>query len=851
MTAPSQIAHYRIVSKLGEGGMGAVYRATDTKLGRDVAIKVLPAAFADDSARMQRFEREAQVLASLNHPNIAAIYGVEQGAIVMELVEGEDLRGPMPADAVLAIARQIAAGLEAAHEKGIVHRDLKPANIKVAHDGTVKLLDFGLAKAGEATTLAGNNTQSPTMSLAMTQAGMILGTAAYMSPEQARGKPVDKRADIWAFGVILYELLTGASLFGGGETVSDSLAAVITKEPDLTPIPEPLRPLLKACLEKDPRNRLRDIGDWQRLLATAPASLPPPAPKSSRLPWIAAAVFAVAAIGLGLLWYRTVGISSPVLRYSMAPPPKTAFAYFALSPDGKHLAFVTEAEGKYELWVRDLDSGTPRHLARAGVFGSPFWSPDSRTIAFFDNGKLRKIDPAGGQPTTLADAANPRGGSWGTRGTIVFAPTSSSPLMRVPASGGSATPVTVMDTSGGTATHRWPVFLPDGHRFLYLVRSAGSDSGGFYLGDLDGKPSRRISSGISSLAYDPRGFLLFFADGALRAMPWPGGEAVPVAEDVEFQINNSTARFSISNTGMLAWIAGASTGNMQLTWLDRDGKELGTVGPPGQMQSAGLSPDGKFVVTDRASTDGNADLWMYDLNRGTESRFTFDYKVAASPVWSADSKLVAFVGQQSNKWRVMVKPAAGNAPEQVIAEFPGPVFTNYWSRDLRYLLLVSISAATQHDIFVISDPLDATRRKITPWMQGPAMETYPVLSPDGKWIAYGSSESGPMQIFVSSFPDKAARFQVTSAGGARPFWSDDGKELFYFSLQRALMKVTVSTGARFEFSTPELLFPARVTTASIPAVSADGKRFLMPTILNAAADTPIHIVTDWRAGVKP
>jgi Tol biopolymer transport system component len=302
---------------------------------------------------------------------------------------------------------------------------------------------------------------------------------------------------------------------------------------------------------------------------------------------------------------------------------------------------------------------------------------------------------------------------------------------------------------------------------------------------------------------------------------------------------------------MLAWIAGASTGNMQLTWFDSDGKDLGTVGPPGQMQTAGLSPDGNFVVTDRASTDGNSDLWLYDLKRGTESRFTFDYKVATNPVWSADSKLVAFVGQQSNKWRVMVKPAAGNAPEQMIAEFPGPVFTNDWSRDLRYLLLVSISATTQHDIFVISDPLDASRRKITPWMQGPAMETYPVLSPDGKWIAYGSSESGPMQIFVSSFPGKAARFQVTSAGGARPFWSADGKELFYFSLQRALMKVKVSTGARFEFSTPELLFPARVTTSSIPAVSADGKRFLMPTILNAAADTPIHIVTDWRAGVKP
>jgi eukaryotic-like serine/threonine-protein kinase len=850
MTAPTQIAHYRITSKLGEGGMGAVFRATDTKLGREVAIKVLPAAFADDAGRMQRFEREAQVLASLNHPNIAAIYGIEQGAIVMELVEGEDLRGPIPVDAALGIARQIAAGLEAAHEKGIVHRDLKPANIRIASDGTVKLLDFGLAKASEATAAAGSNTQSPTMSLAMTQAGMILGTAAYMSPEQARGKPVDKRADIWGFGVILYELLTGTSLFGGGETVSDSLAAVITKEPDLAPIPAQLRPLLKACLEKEPRNRLRDIGDWQRLLATPATSLPQTTLKSAKLPWLASAAFAIVAIALGVLWYRAANISVPVLRYSIQPPPKTAFAYFALSPDGRRLAFVTEADGKYELWVRDLDSGTPRHLAPASVFGSPFWSPNSRTIAFFQNGKLRKIDPAGGQPTTLADAPNPRGGSWGSRGVIVFTPTSGSALMRVPAAGGAATPATAL-AGASESTHRWPTFQPNGRHFFYLSRNSGVDQGGIYLADLDTKERRRISAAMSSPAYDPRGLLLFFHDGALRAMPFPNGEAVPVAEDVEYQINNSMARFSISDTGMLAWIAGSATGNMQLTWFDRDGKELDTVGSPGQMETAALSPDGKFVVTDRSTADRSSELWRYDLNRGTESRFTFDTKRATNPVWSFDGKFVAYVAVLNGKNTVVAKPAAGDAPPQVIAEFDTPVFTNSWSRDGKFLVVVNLLPATQHDIFVITDPLDPTKRRMATWLQTPAAETYPVLSPDSKWLAYGSTETGSMQIYVSSFPGKEAKFQITSAGGMHPIWSADGKEIFYLSLQRVLMKVAVSTGARFEFSTPEMLFQTRVTTSSVAAVSADGKRFLMPSILNEAAGTPIHIVTDWRAGVKP
>jgi serine/threonine-protein kinase len=498
---PASIAHYKITGKLGEGGMGAVYRATDTKLNRDVAIKVLPPAFAEDAARMARFEREAQVLASLNHPNIAAIYGIEQCAIVMELVPGEDLKGPVPLETAVNYARQIAAGLEAAHEKGIVHRDLKPANIKVTADGIVKLLDFGLAKAAGETVSAdsASPTMSPTMSLAMTRAGMILGTAAYMSPEQARGKPVDKRADIWAFGVVMYELLTGRMLFGGGETVSDSLAAVLTKEPDWNVLPKDtpahIRCLLERCLRKDPKLRLRDIGD-ARLAIDEPEPAPP-ADESSRgakrawLPWMVGLALAV-AVALAFALFHEKPPVTPVLRYTVAAPENSHVHSFAISPDGRSVVIAAAAGGKRQLWLRALDAlqAQPAPFTEDATY--PFWSPDSGTIAFFAQGKLKRVAASGGPSRSLCDAPNARGGSWGRDDVIVFSPNAAgTPIQRVPAAGG--VPVDVTKANGSTNKH--PVFLPDGLRFLYLTREATSGKSGIYVSSLDGTEKPADSGG--------------------------------------------------------------------------------------------------------------------------------------------------------------------------------------------------------------------------------------------------------------------------------------------------------------------------------------------------------------------
>ena len=852
MTPSGSIAHYRLSAKLGEGGMGAVYRATDTKLNRDVAIKVLPTAFAGDADRMARFEREAQVLASLNHPHIAAIYGVESGAIVMEMVEGEDLKGPVPLDAAISYAKQIALALEAAHEKGIVHRDLKPANIKVTPDGTVKLLDFGLAKAAESSTAS--NANSPTLTLGATQAGVILGTAAYMAPEQATGKPVDKRADIWAFGVVLYELLTGKPLFTG-ETVSHILASVLKDPIDLGSIPGALRPLLARCLERDPRQRLRDIGEARVFLSTPiPEAAVAVAPaRSSAMPWTAAFGFALSTAVLAFLYFRAPTAERPLLRFSLLPPPKTAFNQFSLSPDGRHLAFTTEADGNYDLWVRDLDAAAARKLANIGVFGSPFWSPDSRNIAYFDRGKLRKTDLAGGQPVAICDAQNPRGGTWGSRGVIVFAPTSSGTLMRVPAAGGNPVPASRADAPR-ESTHRWPFFLPDGQHFVFLTRGGSRDATALWMGDIASLERRRVAPGASSPAYDPRGFLLFFQQGALRAMPFDAGrgqtsgDAVPVSEEVEFQLNNSLAKFSVSQSGMMAWMAGLSTGNEQLTWYDRSGAALGTVGPTGQMANAAISPDGRYAASDRLSVQNSTqDIWLYDLVRGTESRFTFSGFRDQQPTWSPDGRYIAWASSRDGKFGIYAKPAAGDAPEQALYESAQPLFITDWSRDGRLLVLYQQNGENRPDILILSDPLDPAKHRVEPWLATPAAELDGVLSPDGKWIAYTSTESGSYQIYLSSFPEKRAKYQISRDGGSHPLWSRDGKELFFLNPNRALHVVQVRTGAGLLASDPKLLFNTRVTTSAMPAISPDGKRFLMPAILNTPGDTPIHIVTDWRA----
>jgi predicted Ser/Thr protein kinase len=628
MTPPSTIGHCRIVSKLGEGGMGAVYRATDTKLNRDVAIKILPPEFAKDTARMQRFEREAQVLASLNHPNIAAIYGVEQDAIVMELVEGDDLQSPVSIDTAIDCARQIAAGLEAAHEKGIIHRDLKPANIKVTPAGTVKLLDFGLAKTTEALAAAASTspTISPTLSLTMTQAGMILGTAAYMAPEQARGKPVDRRADIWAFGAVLFELLTGKMLFAAGDTVTDIIAAIVTREPDWSLLPPQtpshIRRLLERCLRKDPRLRLQAIGEARIALdepdtgAPAPPAAPAPALRSW-LPWAVAALFAiVAAVVADIAWFhsRPLDTSLVTTRFALAFPEDTRETVSTYSPqtvpspDGRYLAFIAaDSKGIPHLWVRPMGSVSARLLDNTEGANFPFWSPDGQFIAFFAEMKLKKIAVAGGPPYPLCEApdnsvgildavrSSGEGGSWSRDGVIVFSPNALSPLMRVSAKGGPATPVTSLEQTGDEG-HIWPQFLPDGRHILYLANAEETSRRGLYVQEL-GAPQRVLVLRTQYRGAWAGGYLLFVRQGTLLAQRLNTrtfqleGEPLSVAEEVTYHPREGSAAFAASENGVLIYHSGGSiTDDRQLAWVDRSGKPIAPVGQPGSFLSVMLSP---------------------------------------------------------------------------------------------------------------------------------------------------------------------------------------------------------------------------------------------------------------------
>ena len=866
MSPRSSIAHYRITAKLGEGGMGEVWRATDTKLNREVAIKVLPESYAQDADRMARFAREAQVLASLNHPNIAAIYGVEERALVLELVEGPTLadriaQGAIPIDEALPIARQIAEALEYAHEKGVIHRDLKPANVKVTPEGRVKVLDFGLAKAliGEASA-AGPS--SPTLTMRATQLGVIMGTAAYMSPEQAKGKPVDRRADIWSFGILLAEMLTGHPVYTG-ETVSEVLAAVLLKDP---PIPGDLpflRQLLRRCLDRDPAQRLQAIGEARIALANPAAAVEPapvPARRPGRLPWVVAAAATAAALGFAAVLLQRPLEEPRNVRFSIATPEKMTFEtnQIALSPDGRRLVFGAYQDGVLKLWVRDLDSAASRPLP--GTEGttnatSGFWSPDGKYLGFFQGGKLKKIDISGGQPVTVCDAVNARGGSWSTRDIIVFANTTTGGLMRVPAAGGIPAPATELDPANETG-HRWPWFLPDGRHFLFYSRGVSPDKSALWLGDLDSKDRRRVVTTTFNGAYDPRGLLLFVRQGTLMAQPWdpvraaPTGDTFPVVEHIHATPNNSEAHFAISRAGTLAWFSGAATGITRLTWFDRDGKPLGAMGPVGQIYAGAISPDGATVVSDRLDPlVSTADLWLHDLKQDTDSRFTFDPSDEVWPVWSPDGSRIAFQSYRSGKFGIWVKPASGSGTEELLLEWPGAINLTDWSRDGNFLVFTSLGPQNP-GIFVISDPLDAAKRKVSPFLQTGSAERDGRISPDGKWMAFTSEETRTPQVYVVSFPGKEAKFQVSRENGTRPFWRRDGKELFFMA-GVSLMAVELKGGTGFDRTTPRLLFQTSAITSAIPDISPDGKRFLIPTVgVESNGEIQLNVSTNWRAGVQ-
>ena len=873
LSAGTRLGPYEILSPLGAGGMGEVYRARDTKLGRDVALKILPATFTNDPERLARFLREAQVLASLNHPHIGAIYGLDEANgvqfLVLELVDGESLdkriaRGPVPVDEALAIARQITEALEAAHEKGIVHRDLKPANIALTTDGNVKVLDFGLAKALEPTSGIGIDvTASPTITTPamMTGVGMILGTAAYMSPEQARGRAADKRSDIWAFGCVLYEMLTGERLFRG-ETITDVLAAVVTSEPDWSRVPLRTRRLLRSCVEKEARRRLQAIGDaWLLLDEMAPASQS--AHWSSRVAgWPAVALSLVAAAALWTLWRQPL-VEERALQFHVNPPPGTRFQAgvaggSSISPDGRAVVFVATSAGGPTLWIRRLDALTPRELPGTTGAAFPFWAPDGRSVGFFAEGKLKKIDVSGGPPVVIAAAPTPRGGTWGPDGTIVFGP-SVGVLQQVAASGGgTAAPLTRLDLANGETAHRWPQFLPGGRRFLYFVRSSKPNRSGVYLGSLD-RPQEKffVVESLSAGAYSPphgktQAYLLWMRENALVGQPFDferahlSGEPllIPGAEHVGIVSSLNQAPISLSNEGTLLF-SGADD-SYELTWFSRDGKAMSTVGKPDRYAAVRISPDGNRAAVATYDRSGQRDIWTMELARGLPNRLTYDGGFVS--VWSPDGHRIAYHDATQTR---LFTIAAGGGDRQGVLESQDLVYINDWSPDGQLLMYTKISPATRNDLWLL--PASGARTPV-PLLVTPFDESHGQFSPDGKWIAYTSNESGQEEIYVRSMPAKESR-RVSTSGGSFSRWRTDGKELFYRSLDGRLMAVSVATGAeRLEFGAPVPLMRIMepLGTFTYPYdIGPNGDKILALTPAGSEYNmVPLAVIVNWEAGLK-
>jgi serine/threonine protein kinase/Tol biopolymer transport system component len=860
---------YRIEGFLAAGGMGEVYRATDNRLHREVAIKVSAARFSE------RFEREARVIASLNHPNICTLYDVGPNYLVMEYVEGPTLaerihQGPIPTASVLDIARQMTAALEAAHQRLIVHRDFKPGNVKIRHDGTVKVLDFGLAKLPPAQTGASaHSDDSPTLTIAATQAGVLLGTAAYMSPEQARGEPVDKRGDVWAFGVVLWEMLTGKRLFQG-KTTSDVLAAVIRDEPDLRQVPAKVRPLLKRCLEKDPQKRLRDIGDAMGIIESTPSSESATRPASSRLVWILTAVAAVLAVALAALSFIHFHETPPraeVIRFQIPGPRAHNFIPAPwMSPNGRMIAFSAQGPaGRNVLWVRSLDAVDARALAGTEDAGDrSFWSPDSRFIGFTAQGKLKKVAASGGPVEVLCDTPGLLpSAAWSPNGVIIFG-SQGHGLMRVSESGGALSPLTVFDPSR-ESLHGSPAFLPDGRHFIYSRVSARAEYSGLYIGSLDASPeqqgSRRVMAALSSATYARSvdadlGYVLFVRDGVLMAQPFNNrrmemaGEAVRIADGFD---QSGQRAFSVSENGVLAYRTGNTFPTTQLSWFDRTGKTLGPVAEAGKYNSVALSPDGTRMAVSKGS--GLMDIWVYEFVHGHSQRLTFEPARHFMAVWSPDGSRIAFTSNPAGIFDLYQKASSGVGNEDLLLQSNEAKYPYDWSSDGRWLLYGVLAGPL--NLWLL--PLVGDDRKPMHYLTSQYNQSQARFSPDGRYVAYTSDETGKNEVYVQPLPQPSGgKWPVSKGGGNQPLWRRDGKELFYVSADSKMMAVDVSTTPVFSSGNPKALFAAPVwggaTSPNVTryGVTPDGKRFLINTLTadTAAPASPITVVLNWQIGLK-
>jgi eukaryotic-like serine/threonine-protein kinase len=888
LSAGTRFGPYDIVAPLGAGAMGEVYRAHDVKLGRDVALKILPESLSLAPDRLSRFHREAKVLASLNHPHIGGIYGFEQSsgieALVLELVEGPTLadriaRGAIPLDEALPIARQIAEALEAAHEQGIIHRDLKPANIKITPAGVVKVLDFGLAKAaGADVNTSPEVSHSSTTTIGGTQEGMILGTAAYMSPEQAKGLTVDKRSDVWAFGCVLYEILAGRAVFAG-KTVSDVISEVLKSEPDwgqLPPeTPASIRRLLRRCLQKDRLRRLRDIADARIEVdeaLTGPHAdgrddVQTTSRGKERVVWVSAlAVVTLVAAGQAV-WLRRPSRPmppAPQIKFEIAMPsaPLDALAgrrlenvaeSLAISPDGLKIVFSALSEGRPQLWLRPLDSVSARPLAGTDLALWPFWSPDSRSVGFFADSQLKRIDIDGGSIQALAKAPFGYGGAWNHDDTILFAPIFSGPIFRIRATGGEASALTRLEKQ--QTSHFFPRFLPDGRRFFYSAIGA-SQASGVYLSEIDGSGTRRLLDADMAVVDKFTDQLLFVRQGMLFAQPFDlvrlalAGTPSPVAEQV--------ASVSVSDVGPIAYRTSSLMERRQFAWFDRAGKEIGRVGSPDSSigLSGGdpsLSRDGRYVALHR-TVGTNDDIWLLELARGVLSRFTTEDASEIAPRWSPDGGQVVFGSNRNGVYDLYSKSTtAGGSEELVLATSQNKSVTD-WSADGGFLLYRSVDPTTSHDLWAL--PLDGDKKPF-PVVRTDAVEPYGQFSPDGKWIAYQSNESGRDEVYVQPFPGPGAKVRISTNGGAQMRWRRDGKELFYIALDGRLMTVPIQPGHNSGALEPATAAPLFTTNVGPPVppqsgynqsymISPDGQRFLMSIFTEQASVPPITVVLNWQ-----
>ncbi len=884
----TQFDHYEVLAPLGAGGMGEVYRARDTRLNREVALKVLPESFAHDTDRLRRFEQEALATSALNHPNILTVHDfgfapLELGGapfIVMELLEGEELREPMnqgalPVRRSIEYAQQIANGLAAAHEKGVVHRDLKPENLFVTKDGRVKILDFGLAKLRPPRNAPVGSDVATQKQL--TNPGTVMGTVAYMSPEQVRGQDLDHRSDIFSFGLILYEMLAGQRAFQG-KSMAETMAAIANAEPpDLSELNSKVTPqlekIVRRCLEKKPERRFQtasDLGFALESLTTSSAGNSAGIATASasillakdgwrdRLWMIAAGVLGLALLAMTAAYFKRSATDTRAARLAFVPPENVSLGNtVVVSPDGRMLAFTGwSADGKGQIWVRPLDSFVAQPLPQTQDAGGLFWSLDSRYLGFVADGKIKKVEITGGPVTVLREGQSHVGATWNRAGVIVFAPGFGTVIHRLSETGGQPVPLTVLDQSRQEDSHMWPSFLPDDQHFLYLARSTQRRQNEICLGSLDSKEPRRLLTADSLLGYVEPGWLVFVREGTVMAQPFDprsfelSGKLVTLAEKVSYIWDMASASASISANGVLVY-KNSRVRNIQLEWIDRQGARIATVGPPGESAVERLSPDGKQAALMRNDPrTGAYDIWLLDLLRGVPTRFTFDPNGDRTPIWSPDGSRIVFASdRKGGLYHLFQKAQGGTGNDELLLESNSDKGTEDWSGDGRFILYSSFDSKTKSNVWAL--PLFGDRQPY-PLLNSEFNENGSQFSPDGHWLAYASDESGSNEIYVQPFTAEGklgdSKQRISTSGGNQPRFSRNGRELFYVAGDGQMMAVALKPSATtFAFEPPKALFKARMQTGY--DVAADGQRFLIGTMAGEAKESAINVILNWTAGL--